>query len=85
MLKFLSRGENRTLVGLGLTNENLRRMQEGLPVHLKLSEMGLEGPQGEIEFFVYHGKNEESLKRELEKGGLIGPETEEHIDPRLGL
>jgi hypothetical protein len=87
MLKFLSTNRARALVGLGLTDENLRRMQDGKPVYVKLSEFGIGESHyaGQVELFIYHGTDEESLRRQLDEAGLITPETESRIDPRLAF
>jgi hypothetical protein len=86
VLKFLSTNRERALVGLGLTDENLRRMQEGKPVYVKLSELGVdEHRANQVEVFIYHGADEESLRRQLDEAGLITPETESRIDPRLAF
>jgi hypothetical protein len=84
MLKFLSQAEGRAIVGLGLSSENVRRLTEGKPIYLKLAEMKVTGPADEVEFLIYHGETEQALRDELKKAGLIGPDTVEQIDPRLG-
>ncbi len=46
MIKFVGAkpGDGRTVVGLGLSAENLRRLQEDQPIVVELRELGAIGP-----------------------------------------
>lgn len=87
MLKFASSPDpdtGRIIIGLGLTTENVRRLQDDQPIHVRVAEMVPDGTlANDVEFLLYHGTDELALRAQLLEAGLIGPDTEEHIDPRL--
>lgn len=54
---------------LGLTDENLRRMQNDQPIKFNTKELGL----GDFEVFIIHGKDEDAITDLLVP--MIGPKT----------
>lgn len=71
MIKFTATtGEGTPLIGLGLSEENLRRLRAGQPIMLKLGDL-LPGVQ--IEVLIFAGRDEYDLTERL--ASLIGPET----------
>ena len=65
------------LVGLGLTDENLRRLRLGQPITVKLGEML---PQCDgVEIVIFAGRDELEMTQQL--AGLIGPDTKIRVDP----
>lgn len=72
MIKFTLAGKDRTLVGLGLSAENMKRMIEGNPVFFKGEELGFEG----VDFIIMTGETEEAIKGELKKYFKIDKEVD---------
>lgn len=71
MIKFTAAtGEGSSLIGLGLTEENLRRLGAGQPIVVKLAEL-LPGVQ--IEVLIFAGRDEYDLTERL--ASFIGPDT----------
>jgi len=68
---------------LGLSHENLRRIHDGKPLHVRREAHGDGIPEG-WEIVIFTGKDEFEMQRVFQEGGLIGPETKVHVDPRLG-
>jgi hypothetical protein len=68
---------------LGITRENIRRLQLDQPIRIRRSTHGDGIPEG-WEIVIVFGETERSIHAEFEKSHLIGPETKIHIDPRLG-
>ena len=50
----------RTTYVFGLSEENLRRLKEGKPIHFHLEQLG-----GTGEVLIMYGKTEESIEAEL--------------------
>ena len=74
MVKFTASGEGGiTLVGLGLEAENIRRMQAGSPVRVRLSDLGFLGAVGAVQIMIFAGQDAASIRRDL--AAFIGPET----------
>ena len=65
MVKFTASGNGVTVVGLGLEDENIRRMVAGKPVRVRLSELGFTGAAGAIQIVIFSGKDAESMRRDL--------------------
>jgi hypothetical protein len=62
MLKYKAQKEDGTLcIGLGFSEENIKRLQEGQPIAFDLKELGLPP----LEFFVFVGKDEATMHKEL--------------------
>ena len=69
---------DRVLVGLGLDKENVRRLQAGQPILVRLAEMGI---PGDIEILIHYGESVSDIFRELEE--MIGPETKVQVSKNL--
>jgi len=70
MIKAVATGPNgRKIVLLGISNENVKRMNEGKPLHIHGEEMGL----GNLEIWIITGKDEAALTKTF--APIIGPET----------
>ena len=68
MIKAVADTNKGRLIILGLSKENIRRLQKDRPIDIDLSELGLSG-----HIFIFAGDTEESMTRQLAE--LIGPET----------
>lgn len=67
-----------TLVILGLSHENVRRMREqDNPVLVDLDDLNVPG----VKVMIFVGETEESMTREMMS--LIGPDTNVTVDERL--
>lgn len=64
------------LILIGLSKENLTRLQKGEPIRCTEKTHYLEG----MELFIWYGETEAAMAEQLKQ--YIGPETEIHIDPR---
>jgi hypothetical protein len=76
VIKFKAQGNGRTLVGLGITDENIKRLRQGMPIIVRLADVGVPGG---IEVTIFWGETETAIRKDLQKHGLIGPETEIRI------
>lgn len=76
MLKAGSTTGKDALIVLGLTKENIRRMQADEPVLVDLEPWGLSG-----KIVIFAGETEATMLADLQE--LIGPDTTLMIDPRL--
>lgn len=56
---------------LGLSEMNVRKLKQGLPIHVLGEEVGLPG----ISVVIMYGETEDSMREQLDS--LIGPETVE--------
>jgi len=78
MVKFRA-GE---LLGFGLSAENIRRLQQGEPIYIDLTEMGMTG-----KVLIFYGKTEfdmaEKLKPFVDKDTFIH-ETERYQEYKKG-
>jgi hypothetical protein len=59
LIKFTSTGKNTTLIGLGISEENVRRLKAAQPILIKGSELGFDW----LEILIFYGKDEEELKK----------------------
>ena len=69
-------GDGRTLVLLGLTDENLKRLKQGQPIDIDTSVLQVAPGETVGHICIFYGKDEASIGRELES--LIGPQTIVH-------
>ncbi len=86
MVKFRIDGDTRTLVGLGLTANNVRRLQAGDPVMIKLDKLGIEsGHDKPVDVMIMVGETPAMIMQMMEEkyGLAIGEETITNIDPRM--
>lgn len=68
MIKFLVNGKNGgQLVGLGLSEGNIKNLKEGKPILIKLDELGIEG----IDVLIHYGETEEAIVEDFRKQGLV--------------
>ncbi len=71
MIKFNGRDENgRLLIGFGLSEMNLRKLRQGLPIHVHADEMGFVG-----DVLIFYGKTEDDLTKQMIDGGFVDPDT----------
>lgn len=78
MIKFTAAGQNFTLVGLGLEPENIRRMQQGQPVRVLLSDLGFTGALGSTQIMIFSGTSREAMMNAM--APFIGEDTVIHKD-----
>lgn len=60
MLKIVKHYEDRAILGFGLSEENIKRLQEGQPIHFQGEQMGLL----KKDILIFAGKDEEDLKKQ---------------------
>jgi hypothetical protein len=67
-------GDGRTLVILGLSDENIARLQQGQPIYFDTDQLKI--PAGETvgHICLLYGKDEATIAHEL--SSLIGPQTD---------
>lgn len=63
-------------VFLGLSTENLRRLQQRKPIVFDGADIGIAGKQ----FCIAWGETEEAIAEELTQAGIIGPQVVSVID-----
>jgi hypothetical protein len=64
MIKFSSNINDKRLLGLGLSDENIKRLTKGQPILIRDNELQkLTGWEGYI--LIMHGKTEEAMEQEL--------------------
>lgn len=81
MIKFKAynaKGED--ICGIGLSRANCEKLLEGHPIGLRPDSMELPWP-GEI--ILIAGETEEAIATAFKRAGLLGPETEIRVDPKL--
>lgn len=64
------------LVVLGLSDQNIMRLEAGEPIAFAGEEVDVPG----VEFLIFAGRTEATMAREL--ADLIGPDTKVRMDPR---
>lgn len=75
MVKVLAKNSARTLVMLGLSKENVERLQGGACVKIRLKEM-VDGLEENIVIGLFYGQTDEKIEADFKAAGLIGPGTE---------
>lgn len=69
MIKFKATiGDNKTLLGFGLSEENLTRLRNLEPIEFDLTEMGIDA-----QVLIFYGATEAAIAKNL--APLIGPDT----------
>jgi len=64
MIKFKAEdGAGRPIVGLGLSEENVKRLKDGQPILVKLSDLGM----GDTVITIFYGKTEVEMEAEVRK------------------
>lgn len=79
MIKFTADNKNKedgTMIGLGLSEENIKRLKAGRTIIIQLKEMGL--PTND-EILIFYGQTEAIMKKALEK--YIDQDTKISEDP----
>lgn len=69
-----SETEDGTFLLLGLSAENVKRLQAGQPVRVSRESHGLAMPN-RLVIAIVVGESEEAIGRDLRKAGLIGANT----------
>lgn len=69
MVKFMGEldGGKRKLIGLGLSEENVKHLRNGEPILVKGDEIGFSS----VDIAVFYGETEEKMCEDLKKAGLI--------------
>lgn len=67
---------------LGLSRENIGRLKDGQPIHVRRATHGEGVPRG-WEIVIVYGETEQAMHEDFKKHRLIGPDTKIHFDPRL--
>ncbi len=75
MIKFTGEDKDtgRTIIGLGISRENVVKLQAGQPIHVHLEELNL---PWKAEIYLFYAETDQRLT-DLVKPG-IGPETAIH-------
>ena len=68
MLKARANGRDGELLIFGLSEMNLKKLKEGRPIQIDLTEMGLNGTM-----LIFYGKDEIAMAKQLEP--FLGPDT----------
>jgi len=69
MVKFLAGSDKETILGFGLSEENIKALKEGKPISIDLSEMGIKDTRA----MIFYGETEEDMKKDL--SAFINSET----------
>jgi oligoribonuclease (3'-5' exoribonuclease) len=70
MIKFLTRGKDkRTVLGLGITDMNIKMLQQGRPVHVKGEDVQMD----RLDIMIFHGKTEADLLKQMKQAGIELP------------
>lgn len=67
MIKFKGAVSGRTLIGFGLSLENIRRLRQGHPILFDADELGLK----DTKITIFYGRTEEKMYSDLKKAGWI--------------
>lgn len=69
----------RKVLGIMISEGNVERLKENLPIHFYAEQMGLSEIKFQEMIIIYY-PTEEAFKEAFEKNGLITPETIIHTD-----
>ncbi len=79
MIRFTAEGkDDRTLIGLGITQVNVEELTKGRPIRVTSESLGL---SEKFVILLFYGENLELLRSQLEP--FIGPDTKVNVDPLL--
>ena len=70
MLRMAANSDKGPIAILGLSRENIRRLQNDEPISVDLSTLGLP----HVHVMIFAGEDEDSMRQSLEE--LIGPATD---------
>lgn len=73
MIRFRADTNKGTVIGLGLSKLNVERIQNGKPILVPLSSLGIET---EDKILLFYGEDERSMSAEMRKVGLLTDDTE---------
>lgn len=72
MIKYVMHTNHAVIVGLGLSNENIKLLMLNKPIHVKLQDLGITDP---IEIMIHWGPDEKTmaklLVREFGEPGIV--------------
>lgn len=73
MVKFVLSGQEGTVVGIGISDENVERLTQGIPIKVILKDLGIPGdpPISQVRLFLFHGKTEQELDSIMREFMLI--------------
>lgn len=57
LIKFTSTGKDKTLIGLGISEENVRRLKEAQPILIRGGDLGFDW----LEILIFYGRDREEL------------------------
>ena len=67
MIKFAAQGKDgTTLVGFGLSEQNVEKLKAGQPIHVEGSQVGLE----KVQVLIFYGKTEKEMYDNLKSEGI---------------
>ncbi len=81
MIARLNKDDGTEMLLLGLTRENVKRLVDRQPIHVRRATHG-EGVPANWEIVLMFGETELAMQAELKAAGAIRPETKVHVDPR---
>jgi hypothetical protein len=77
-----SKTEDSEVLLLGMSHENVTRLLSGQPIRLRRVSHGDGIPEG-WDILIFCGETEQSMRQELERGGVVGEDTNIIVDPRI--
>lgn len=73
MIRWSAKQANgRILVGLGLEEENVKRLHDGKPIMIDGTELGIEA-----DIFIHYGQDKKALIAEMKNAGISLPDVVE--------
>lgn len=72
MIRMRAQNSDGPLVILGLSAMNITKLQEGMPIHLNLSDIGIDAY-----LMVFAGDTEEGMLQELKAAGISMPDPKD--------
>ena len=70
MIKFMANGQDKNILGLAITEENVKRLKEGQPIIINGQEVGIDG----LDILLMYGKDTRTIRHKLKD--FIGEDTE---------
>ena len=67
------------VIGLGITEENVKRLMKGQPIRVTFESLGFKGDPREI--VIFYGPTEQTIMKDFVDAGFITPETKIHEEP----
>lgn len=71
MIKFVAKDTK--LIGFGLSQANIKKLKQGLPILVDMKELGFETDH---KIFIFYGKTEEDMLTDLKDHGFINDKTQ---------